>query len=290
MKTIFKAALILGAINFAIFANAQTVSTNPVTTTGTPETVNNQADFVTVGAIMPYATPTVGNASDWVTAMTNAGISTTDITTTTTWNLFTLPGTTATPLTVADPANFRMAWTTEGQYRLEATTVTKLNSTVLCEGTTPAEKLVFVLPKPTVAFGTLPAQIQACTETDLNVPVTLKGIGSVKVNYTVTVYDPSATTGSVVSVTNGASAAAVSVFEGTYASALDIYNGAGTTVDIPVSSLIPGYAYVVTLTGVEDQISRKSGVNVDLTANNTFAFTVAPTPANTTIQHVKNVE
>jgi hypothetical protein len=288
MKTIFKAALILGAINFAVFANAQTVSTNPVTTTGTPETVNNQADFVTVGAIMPYATPTVGTASDWTAAMTNAGISTTDVTTTTTWNLFTLPGTTATPLTVADPANFRIAWTIEGEYRLEATTVTKLNSTVLCEGTPPAEKLVFVLPEPSVAFGTLPAQIQACTETNLDVPVVVKGIGSRKVDYTLTVYDPTAGTATPLDISNGTVAVGVD-FEGTYADAKAIYDGAGTTFNISVA-VTAGLAYKIELKEVSDQISRKSGVDVNLTANNTFAFTVAPAPQGTTIQHVKNVE
>ncbi|MCL2412988.1 MAG: hypothetical protein FWC98_02505, partial [Bacteroidales bacterium] len=71
-------------------------------------------------------------------------------------------------------------------------------------------------------------------------------------------------------------------------------SGAGETISIVVSNLAPGYVYRVDITGVSDQISRKSFTGQAAfiePATPVFAtFAVIPTPTATPIDFVGNQE
>jgi hypothetical protein len=312
MKTITKLALIVAIASFAIVANAQTLPG----TTGTPAGAVNPGidsavvDWVTVGAVMPYRTTTSAASFDlWTVAVTDAfggagNLPTHMPTFRTTWSVNGSDITNPLAPTRQDSINFH--WDVlPGRYELLATTEILLNGNPA--GCEPAVrgKLVYVLPEPTARLhtehlqGTGSRMVIGCNAPSHTVNFQISGVGVRQARYTVTrrAMDGTETGASTIENFSHGTAMAVAVdfresntdWDGAMATA-----NARSSMGIEVTSLEPGFIYTVRITGVSDQISRKSKVGP---ANDGFVvptdiyavFAVIPEPTGTRIEHITNI-
>ena len=303
MKTIMKLALVMGFASFAFFANAQTLPTVGGTTTNTVTAGidSAQIDFVTVGATMPYKTSSASaNFEAWEANVKDA-FGTTTLSPVPTFTLQWYVD--DAPLTGATTDNINLTWNTEGRFELTAKTSILLGgANVGCEDAVSG-KIVYVLPKPTVALRPTSnghQMVLPCSTTSHPVSFVARGIGQRSVTYTVLRRPLSGTadpadevTSSLVGSPQNNETWFTSLTSFTAAEAL--YSDASEIISINITGLEPGYVYTVEITGVSDQISRKSKVG---TNNDGFvappssvfaAFAVLPTPTSTRIEHVTNV-
>jgi hypothetical protein len=304
MKTIMKIALFLSAIAFAASANAQSFG-GTSTASGTPTAVTpaGQIDFVTVGSTMPYAT-TAQDLDDWfalaagITGLNLAGIDRSSQ-----WTMRNVGTDQAISGSVNNEPTTTVFWETQGHFRLSFA-----NEIHTCTAAISTQD-VFVLPAPNAArrgdtHGRIlcPAQVAAGGTYAGGFPVefTVRGIGQIQVRYTVERRrigntDPGTTQntshGSVQS-----SATFFTIAETTFAQAVALYTTNDTRVQtITVENLLPGYVYIVHITGVSDQISRKSFTGdaafIAPPAGSpvTIAFAVTPNADEVVIQHVTNI-
>jgi hypothetical protein len=281
-KSVF-AIIMAGSLGVATLANAQTVVPGTVTTEDVAAT---QVDFVTVGATMPYSTDaSQADLEAWKTDAAALGLSVENVTATTTWYVNAAEKATGSEL--------RLKWdVTPGSFAVEARTQINVGETVSCAPAT-VSKTVYVLPEPSVAFTGGSDAILACDATSHDLSYAVKGIGNKKVTYTVTKkpLGADAVTGSSENVSKGTAEVESFFVEATtsYATAAALYTGEGTAGTLRISNLEAGYIYTVTVTGVSDQISRKSNVTV-APANLKANFAVVPSPTGTKINHIKNLD
>ena len=321
MKTIIKTALILGLANFAFFANAQSVPSvggNVAGRTVTPGIAPAVVDFVTVGAIMPYKSALSNEAIDqWITNVTAAFAPDTIPSTlipsfVSQWTVTPEGGTT---VNVGDPNldQIILTWdVTPGRFTVGITTEVQIGGTtnvVEC-ATSASQKAVYVLPAPHALRSDTDhghAQVLNCNVEDHNVRFWVRGIGQRSIRYNIT---RRPLTGSIDVDENlvlSSAAADARTDESWFAEAPDgsmtwtIANNAYTTdteqwvSDILVENLEVGWVYTVEITGVSDQISRKSGVGplgdgyVPPATRLFSSFAVIPAPGAANIQHVSNI-
>jgi len=315
MKKIMKLALIVAITSFATVANAQTLPTLG----GTPHpsnVVSNvdsiQVDWVTVGAVMPYSTSTSQtNFDTWLdnvqTAFGGAASMPEHLPIfRTQWSVANwtggVSGSASNETNIGAPGtDIVLTWTTRGQFLLKATTTIRVNNADA--GCTPAisGKHVFVLPEPNVTPNTNAAlfghgRILNCNTPSHMVRFDASGIGQRQVRYTVHKQPMTGSAAPVVPTTHQiGDARAATDFEmstRTFAAAEGIAAGSEPVV-ITVDELTPGFIYTVTITGISDQISRKSKVGPEndgfvVPSNATAVFAVIPTPEGSRIQHVAN--
>ena len=301
MKTtkIFQTALAAGMVCFATLANAQNYEYVTHATTGktSDDVAKTQADFVTVGAQMPYTVDaTQPDLAGWLTELTTAGITGVTAATHVAW---TVNGTALTG--TDDLSQIGVQWNTTGDYTLRAFTSidVKVNSVSVTPPCNPHEEIkkVYVLPEPTVAFTTANT-VLSCGATTQTVSYEVTGIGQKQVAYTVTKkpYTTSGSTDSPVSQNIGGGVSNTGVFQEdlvSYTNAIDDYYTIASPTgsnNITVNGLQNGYIYTVEITSLSDQISRKSGVTVTVPTTAKVSFAVVPEAVDTKINHVKNIE
>jgi len=303
MKTIMKIALFLSAIAFAASANAQTFG-GTLSTAGTPAAITPaQIDFVTVGSTMPYAT-TAQDISGWrdlASDIPGLNLDPTSVTQSTTWTIFDVDANALVGgQTVTQQNSVNVNWANQGHFRLNFA-----NQIHSCTAANSVQD-VFVLPAPNAerrgtTHGTVlcPAAITAGGDFAAGFPVqfTVRGIGEIRVRYTVerrvvgggTTDDPEFVGQGEVQTNVG------NFFETTtFAAAQALYLTNNTRfTTITVDDLAPGFVYIVTITGVSDQISRKSFAgNLAYIAPAdpvTIAFAVTPDANQVVIEHVSNI-
>ncbi len=287
MKKMIQIAAIAAITGLATFANAQSAVTGNAKSTADVDSL--QVDFVTVGATMPYKTAVNANNAAWLQELEDLGF--TDPATEAGEPMIKWAYSTGGAFVDLAPtgAEVDITWpSTAGKYLLRA------QSSYAGSCASESFKNVYVLPKPSVAISGGNQAILACDVTSHNVEYTAKGIGEKQISYVVT-RKPVGDEGEddaaeAEAVGSGVSTAATFTEAVTnFAAAEAFYTGAGTTDNIAVSSLEPGYIYTVTITEVSDQISRKSGVTVGSLAVKAV-FTVTPKPTSTKINHISNIE
>ncbi|MDR2906761.1 MAG: hypothetical protein LBU91_02075 [Bacteroidales bacterium] len=284
MKTIKTLAIALAATLFGFTAvNAQTQAGTNGTDAVNVDSI--QADFVTVGATMPYITSVGTTVLDaWKTQAKAAGFSTAAIEGITVANKWKVG---ETELAATGDA-VQILWSTEGAYSVT------VSSTFGSCSAAVSGKPVYVLPEPNVTFDGANFEILGCDVASKVLDFKVTGLGEKNVAYSVTkelIHDAGTPAVQTPLAEGTALTAPTTYFNQdvtNYAKALSDFN-AGTEGTITVNSLEPGYLYTVTITNVDDQISRKSGITPTVTYP-TYQFTVVPVPATTKINHVANVE
>jgi hypothetical protein len=289
-----------------------------------------QVDFVTVGAVMPYLTRS--NSQEfkaWVDTVRTyfslplapqpaefigkaPGPVLGDVRLETSWDASgTDLGMTTGPDSILVRWDLPTAQHGAGQaYILTATTDVYFGATkLLCGAPNASEKRVYVLPRPRIwkEIGDPGDQvILSCVTTQHTVSYRITGIGQKEVNYTVykrPIGSSADTDDDFVPVgTAQSSDAFFDESNTTFNDAHTFYRNpntatGGTAFDITVTGLQPGYVYQVVVTGISDQITRKSNVLINDqqpiwatdTGNLTYTFTVVPEPTNTGIRHILNV-
>jgi hypothetical protein len=303
MKTITKIALVMGFASFAFFANASLpgVNVNPTHAAVTPGIDSTVVDFVTVGATMPYRTGSAaGNFAAWRANVEGAfGTST----------LSPLPSfalqwyVDGAPLSGATTDSVNLTWNTIGQFKLTAkTTILLGGNNVGCEDAISG-KTIYVLPEPVVTLRATSNGHQivlGCTATTHQVRFVTHGIGQRSITYTVyrqPLTGSGNTDAQLTSALAGTSQGNASWFTDAtpFNAAEDLYSSANAFIDLNITGLEPGFVYTVEITGVSDQISRKSKVGdnndgfVTPPARVFAAFAVLPEPTSTKIEHTTNL-
>jgi hypothetical protein len=349
MKTIkkIKFAFVAILLCFATVANAQTLvsvtgtnwPTLKTTPAGWPALSTNdpaQADFVTVGAVMPYRTVSGGeDFKTWKTMVetyffptgTAGPAAVANVLMNTTWTVAGGDGVNNIPETELASGlgldSVLVRWSHIGNYLISAKTTMTINGTEVtgCDNMENVkEKQIYVLPAPQARRAeklihapgdptdgrNFQNVIFPCTTKSLNLPFQVRGIGEVHLFYTVTrrpIGSP-ATEDNEEGLSEGMSRNTPSWFNHSpsgFAEARDLYlvgMNSSPEVFIPVTGLLPGYLYEVKITEISDQISRKSEVELkapnfwstsNLTENLTYRFAIVPTPMNTNIEHIRNI-
>ncbi len=285
-KQILAAAIFTAATCFATSATAQTYSP---TGSGTANDVAaTQVDYVTVGATMPYATDTAqAGLAAWKADLAAAGFTNT-VTVSTRWYVDNneLAGAT-------DKPSIFIAWPDQpGAHTLKVATGIAVSGVATSCAPAESQKMVYVLPLPVAEF-TSANQVLACTETMANIGYKVAGIGQKQLAYTITRKPMGQAATSESSTQNvGTGVTNAGEFEETvdFATASAKYDDANaTTGSFAVDNLAPGYIYTIELTGISDQISRKSGVTAGISGNR-ISVAVTPMPSSTKINHVQNIE
>ena len=306
MKKIMKLALIVAIASFATVANAQTFTAGGNTTNVVSWMDSSHVDFVTVGAIMPYRTTSVATNFDTWKEHVEHAFGTTTLSPLPTFSLQWYVNNA--PVDGATTENIYLTWNTVGEFQLEARTNILLGGDNVGCNEAVSGKTVFVVPQPTIVLRANEdnghRKILGCEDKEWTVRFTARGIGARSVKYTVTKMPLSGIEDVEAEVTTprvgNALVAGSTMFTGStsFASVEDLYslsNSVGLeTIAINIPGLDPGYVYTVEITGVSDQISRKSlvGDNRDgfvTPPSRVFAsFAVLPEPTSTKIDHVTN--
>jgi len=313
MKTIMKAALILGLASFAFFASAQNPSATVTPgqiganlvqiTTSSADSIKR--DFVTVGSTMPYLVDGgQTNLQQWATNAADLGLPNlaTSVTALSRWTVQRIaPGAVGPVLdftAVDNRDTIFVNWPETGGFRLTRTNSVAHGGTAVC-GNAVSTKDVWVLPAPNV----LPAGIVGhgailhCDTTSHIVGFNVRGIGQIQVRYEITRRRIDGTDAEATRVSSavGTTETDVDFFTNRpWAEVNNIYEtGTGTLLNITVPNLLPGYVYRVEIVGVADQISRKSFVYPymfrPVEGPAIFAtFAVVPQTTSTRIEHVSN--
>lgn len=265
---------------------AQTSTSESPTTSQIAETIDStQIDFVTVGSIMPYAIDgnTVSNA--WITTYQTLTGKTAALST-----VWEIDGTA--DAGVADMAAINIEWNVATEHSLKVLQSITLEDhpTISCPAA--IEKTIYVLPKPEAGLViTDTFAVLGCAETSYLLPYNVSGLGERVVNYTITRTPYNGTAAATDTVVNeGADISNDAYFTNTtsYATAAAAYT-APTNLNIAID-VEAGYIYDVVLTNVNDQISRKSGVEGELTAGKKhFTIIVVPDLDTTPIKHIRNL-
>lgn len=294
-------------------ANAQNVSTPSA---GAANVESGTSDYVTIGSRLPYYVATdpaiqamttagtmkasifkwfVTDASD--ATISGIGVLKYDGTAATEYDAFrTITGGTGyydNEISIAWTTGAGFAAGTEYKVKVAEKSVT-LSSTIQgCEDATPEEMPVYVLARSTVAFdGTEGGGCGTAPGTNFYVPLTVTGLGSWQVTYTVSynggaasapatytlgLASPSVTDATVIAASTTSRSAA-----GTPTSGTD-----GLEIALPAAQY--GY-YDIAITDITDVISRKSldGLAAQAAAG-TYRIYVVPTPTTQPIQHIKNL-
>lgn len=156
-----------------------------------------------------------------------------------------------------------------------------------CEDATVEEKNIFVLERPTVAFNGTEGGGCIATGAAFDVPLTVQGLGSWQVTYTVSYNGGAASAPATYTLT----LAAPAVVDGDVftVSALDRNTGAGEGLQYTLPAGQYGY-YDITITNITDRISRKSLTPLAASgAAGTYRIYVNPTPVTSPIQHIRNL-
>ena len=308
MKTIFKVALTLGLASFAFFANAQTASTTGAP--NSPTAVHNvdtlQVDWVTVGSTMPYATNLNNEALETWRSYANAWyLSIGNVVSRARWSVQPFPSGTITDFgnDFENQERIYVHWQTIGQFMLTVQNQIYIGSTPACT-TAISGKRVFVLPAPNVLTDapsiTGHDVVLPCDAPDHTVSFRARGVSQMQLRYVVTRRPIAGGVDSIVHTSAPAGAAVTNepfftineVAGGhSFGDAQAMYQlGTGEQVSITIPDLEAGFIYRVRVTGVSDQISRKSftGDDVFRPANVQAVFAVVPRPTSTVIDHVSN--
>jgi len=169
---------------------------------------------------------------------------------------------------------------------------------------------VYVLPAPNALRSATEhghAQVLNCNVEEHNVRFWVRGIGQRSIRYSITRRPLTGDSDVDEDLVLSSTAADAQTDENWFAEAPDgsmtwtIAYSAYTTdaeqwvSNILVENLEAGWVYTVEITGVSDQISRKSGVGplgdgyVPPATRLFSSFAVIPTPGNVNIQHVSNI-
>jgi hypothetical protein len=265
---------------------------------------------------MPYRTTSTGPLFDgWLSAVTEAfgpgGIPTafTPVLSTTWTVINPIAGTSAPQAITSNVDSINITWDVDpGRYEVRATTSATIGGTP-APGCANAQQIkeVFVLPRPNLVGRGVSdnghQMILGCTATVHTVRFDTRGWGNVQVTYNLS----RTPLGGSAAVTQNLREGLGNALEAddtriaanggnSITTAMQRYTGSThVTIPIEIDGLEPGYIYTVTLTGISDQISRKSRVGnandgiVALTSGErTISFAVIPTPTNTHIEHVTN--
>lgn len=294
----------------AMSLSAQNVATP---TAGASNMDGTTSDYVTIGSRVPYFVQP--DAS--IQAMTTAGTMKESIFQ---WLITDNTGTNVTGFnilkydgsgTATQYDNFRTTSTTSGfydnemsvswatptysagtKYEVKVTekSVTKSSTIEGCLSGTQSVRDVYVLAQPTVAFaGTEGGGCGTSAGSSFYVPLTITGLGSWQVTYTVAYNGGAESSPATYTLTAADPIASITdanvIAQST--SSRSTTSNDGLKIDLPASQY--GY-YDVKITNITDRISRKSlDVLAASSAAGSYRIYVNPAPVTSPIQHVKNL-
>jgi hypothetical protein len=272
------------------------------------------SDYVTIGSRVPYyvapdatiatmATAGTMDYSNFLWEVLNAGLTPVAITPTTFANAPLTAGEGLAPWVTQNEISVTWAAPAAAgnQYVMRATEHSNPlgagNFALGCVDATPEVRNVFVLARPTVAFdGTEAGGCSAAPGTNFYVPLTVTGLGSWEVTYTVSYNGGAASAPATYTLTLADPIAGVNdgnvVAQSTLArSAAGTPTATPGTDGLEIALPLAQYGYYdVTITNVTDRIARKSLDALAATgAAGTYRILVTPTPGTGPIQHIQNL-